>query len=102
VATLRSIITSCEIAEAVMQLVFSSVERALGDSQSLLSKAVSTALKVGVKVPAKLVAGADDERSRAELAKRLLERMPEPEEDDDDDEDLPHPDAPMQREVKRA
>jgi len=48
------------------------------------------------------VAGADDERSRAELAKRLLERMPEPEEDDDDDEDLPHPDAPMQREVKRA
>jgi DNA-binding transcriptional regulator GbsR (MarR family) len=87
VATLRSIITSCEIAEAVMQLVFSSVERALGDSQSLLSRAVSTALKVGVKVPAKLVAGADDEHSRAELARRLLERMPETDLDDDDDDE---------------
>ena len=31
-----------------MHLVFSSVERALGDSESLLSRAVRTALKVGL------------------------------------------------------
>ncbi len=52
--TLRSIVSSCEIAEAVMQLVFSSVSSALGDPQSLLSKAVNTALRVGLTVPGKL------------------------------------------------
>jgi len=46
--TLRSILSSLEIADAVLQLVFSSVERALGDSGSLLSRAVRTALKVGL------------------------------------------------------
>jgi 3-oxoacyl-[acyl-carrier-protein] synthase II len=56
VFTLRSIISSLEIAEAVMQLVFSSVERALGDSESILSRAVNTALKVGFKVPSRLIA----------------------------------------------
>lgn len=55
VLTLRSILSSCEIAEAVMQLVFTSVERALGDSQSLLSKALGAALKVGIGAPAKLI-----------------------------------------------
>ena len=55
VLTLRSILSSCEIAEAVMQLVFTSVERALGDNQSLLSKAVQTALKVGMTVPTKFL-----------------------------------------------
>jgi len=91
VYTLRSIITSCGIAEAVMQLVFSSVERALGDSESLLTKAVGTALKVGMKVPTKMIAGGknsvSDERARAELAAAMLARMSEPDEDDDDDED---------------
>lgn len=53
--TLRSIISSCEIAEAVMQLVFSSVSSALGNPQSLLSKAVNTALRVGLTVPAKVL-----------------------------------------------
>lgn len=48
VLTLRSILSSCEIAEAVMQLVLNSVESALGDSQSLLSRALHTALKVGL------------------------------------------------------
>jgi DNA-binding MarR family transcriptional regulator len=48
VLTLRSILSSCEIAEAVMQLVLNSVESALGDSQSLLSRALQTALKVGL------------------------------------------------------
>jgi len=56
--TLRSIITSCEIAESVMQLVFTSVAKALGDSESFLSRAVNTALKVGLSVPGKLLGGA--------------------------------------------
>ncbi|MBL8861511.1 MAG: hypothetical protein JNK02_05815 [Planctomycetes bacterium] len=73
VLTLRSIISSCEIAEAVMQLVFSSVERALGDSESVLAKAVSAALKVGLAVPARLAG--PDARSRAELAARVLEKL---------------------------
>lgn len=51
VLTLRSIISSCEIAEAVMQLVMTSVERALGDSQSLLSKALTTAIKLSTSLP---------------------------------------------------
>ena len=55
VLTLRSILSSCEIAEAVMQLVFNSVERALGDSESLLSKALNAAFKVGIGMPARFV-----------------------------------------------
>ena len=51
VFTLRSIQSSLELADAVLQLVFSSVERALGDPSSLLSKAVRTALKVGLRGP---------------------------------------------------
>ncbi|MDG1500045.1 MAG: hypothetical protein P8N31_03405 [Planctomycetota bacterium] len=51
VLTLRSIIGSCEIAEAVMQLVMGSVERALGDSQSLLSKALTKALVLSTNLP---------------------------------------------------
>jgi hypothetical protein len=51
VLTLRSIIGSCEIAEAVMQLVMGSVERALGDSQSLLSKALTKALLLSTNLP---------------------------------------------------
>lgn len=77
VMTLRSIVSSCDIAEAVMQLVFSSVERALGDSQSILSKAITAAFKVGVGVPARILTGA----SPADLAALELEDM-----DDEDDE----------------
>ncbi len=73
VLSLRSIISSCEIAEAVMQLVFSSVERALGDSQSVLAKAVTTALKVGMALPARLVGV--DARARTEVAAHVLERL---------------------------
>lgn len=73
VLTLRSIISSCEIAEAVMQLVFSSVERALGDSESMLAKAVSAALKVGLAVPARLAG--PDARSRAQLASHVLDKL---------------------------
>jgi len=52
VLTLRSVLSTCDIADAVMQLVFSSVHNALGDPQSLLSKAIGTALKIGgVRMP---------------------------------------------------
>ncbi len=63
VLTLRSIIATCEIAEAVVQLVVSSVANALDDSQSLLHKAVSTALKVGMVMPSKLVLGVASHRT---------------------------------------
>jgi DNA-binding transcriptional regulator GbsR (MarR family) len=59
VLTLRSIISTCEIAEAVMQLVVGAVAHALDDSQSLLHKAVATALKVGVVVPSRVLLGKD-------------------------------------------
>jgi len=66
VLTLRSIIMTCEIGEALMELVFSAVNTALGDSQSILSKAVSTALKVGVGLPAKVFLGGDRPSKQAE------------------------------------
>ncbi len=47
VLTLSSIISTCEIAEAVMGLVVGSVANALDDSQSLLHKAITAALRVG-------------------------------------------------------
>ncbi|MBL8858175.1 MAG: hypothetical protein JNL28_06720 [Planctomycetes bacterium] len=91
VYTLRSIISSCSIAEAVMHLVFSSVERALGDSESILTKAVGTALKIGMKVPTRLIAGGKpgqpDELARAELAAAMLKRMSDDEEDDDKEDE---------------
>ena len=59
VLTLRSIITTCEIAEAVMNLLVGAVANALDDSESLLHKAVSTALKVGVVAPSKMLLGKD-------------------------------------------
>lgn len=62
VLTLRSIISTCDIAEALMQLVFTAVNSALGDSQSFLSRAINTALKVGVGVPAKVFLGNDRNR----------------------------------------
>jgi DNA-binding transcriptional regulator GbsR (MarR family) len=57
VLTLRSIISTCEIAEAVMNLLVGAVANALDDSESLLHKAVSTALKVGVGMPARRLLG---------------------------------------------
>jgi DNA-binding transcriptional regulator GbsR (MarR family) len=64
VLTLRSIIATCDLADAVMQLVFSSVSSALGDPQSLLSKAIGTALKVGVGVPARVLQVTDRSAAR--------------------------------------
>ncbi|HPF13891.1 MAG: hypothetical protein H6830_10170 [Planctomycetes bacterium] len=56
VLTLRSILSTCEIADAVMQLVFTSVSGALGDPQSLLSRAVQAALKYGIGMDGKRLA----------------------------------------------
>ena len=104
VFTLRSIISSLEIAEAVMQLVFSSVERALGDSQSILSRAVNTALKIGMKVPARLLpqgsqgphGSHESGVGGADLSAALLADLAEPHDehsapslDGDGDEDAP-------------
>jgi hypothetical protein len=57
VLTLRSIITTCDIAEALMQLVFSAVQNAMSDSESVLSRAIHAAFKVGVGVPARWLFG---------------------------------------------
>ena len=59
-----------------MQLVFSSVERALGDSQSILSRAVNTALKIGMKVPARLVTQGSG--GGGDLSAALLAELAEP------------------------
>ncbi len=76
VLTLRSIIATCDLADAVMQLVFSSVSSALGDPQSLLSKAIGTALKVGVGVPARVLQATD--RSAAKAAKAAIDSSDRP------------------------
>ena len=55
VVTLRSILATCDIAEALMQLVFGAVQGAMSDPESVLSKAIGAAFRVGVGVPAKLL-----------------------------------------------
>lgn len=57
VLTLHSILTTCDIAEALMQLVFSAVQNAMSDSESVLSRAINAAFKVGVGVPARWLFG---------------------------------------------
>jgi DNA-binding transcriptional regulator GbsR (MarR family) len=79
VLTLRSIVATCDIAEALMTLVLNAVTSALGDPESILVRTLNTAFKVGVGLPARLLArgfgddededdaptdGADDEASR--------------------------------------
>ena len=54
VLVLRSIISTCEIAEAMMGLIFNSVERALGEPESILTKAVNAAFKVGMSMPSRI------------------------------------------------
>lgn len=69
--TLRSIIATCDLASAMMNVIFSSVSSALGDPQSLLSKAVNAALKVGVgrlaKNHGKAQSSEDPAKERAEI-----------------------------------
>ncbi len=55
VLTLRSIVATCDIADALMQLVFSAVQGAMSDPESVLSKALTAAFKVGVGVPARVL-----------------------------------------------
>ena len=57
VVTLRSIVTTCDIAEALMQLVLSAVQNAMSDSESVLSRAINAAFKVGVGAPARWLFG---------------------------------------------
>ena len=61
VLTLRSIIATCAIGEAMMQLVFGAVQHAMSDSESVLSRAVHAALKVGVGKPARWLFGGTGE-----------------------------------------
>ena len=55
VVTLRSILATCDIAEAIMQLVFGAVQGAMSDPESVLSKAITAAFKVGVGVPSRIL-----------------------------------------------
>ena len=57
VLTLNSILTTCNIAEALMQLVFSAVQNAMSDSESVLSRAINAAFKVGVGAPTRWLFG---------------------------------------------
>ncbi len=97
VLTLRSIIATCAIGEAMMQLVFSAVHNAMSDSESVLSRAVHTALKVGVGKPARwLFGGANELLSATEAAARGTSHAPaadalEPELDPALDPDLLEP-----------
>lgn len=72
VITLRSIIATCAIGEAMMQLVFGAVQHAMSDSESVLSRAVNAALKVGVGKPARwLFGGASELIHATETAAKL-------------------------------
>lgn len=72
VLTLRSIIATCAIGEAMMQLVFGAVQNAMSDPESVLSRAVTAALKVGVGKPARwLFGGAGELAGAVEAAARL-------------------------------
>jgi DNA-binding transcriptional regulator GbsR (MarR family) len=55
VLTLRSIISACDIADAMMKLLVGAVANALGDGQSILSRAISAAFKVGLGEPGRLL-----------------------------------------------
>ncbi|MFT4542347.1 MAG: hypothetical protein ACI841_003359 [Planctomycetota bacterium] len=68
--TLRSIISSCEIAEAIMQMVFTSVAGALGDPESLLSRAIGTAMKIGA-IPVKALGRSNGGPGFAEIQDAL-------------------------------
>ncbi|MEQ1891326.1 MAG: hypothetical protein ABL998_02190 [Planctomycetota bacterium] len=95
VVTLRSIIATCAIGEAMMQLVFSAVQNAMSDSESVLSRAVHTALKVGVGKPARWLFGGSNELLAATEAAAAAARL-------DDDTDEPEVELTPQREEREA
>ena len=76
VLTLRSISATCAIGEAMMQLVFGAVQHAMSDSESVLSRAVHAALKVGVGKPARWLFGGASELMGATEAAAKLEGTP--------------------------
>lgn len=84
VLTLRSILSSCDIAEAVMNLVFTSVERALGDSESLLSRAIHAALRVGMSMPGRLLGGGTRELEAGHMSAELPASGAAEEEDEEE------------------
>lgn len=70
VLTLRSIISACDIADAMMKLLVGAVASALGDGQSILSRAISAAFKVGLGEPGRLLTqlGPNSRAARTALA----------------------------------
>ena len=79
VLTLRSIIATCAIGEAMMQLVFGAVQNAMSDTESVLSRAVHTALKVGIGKPARwLFGGAGELMAATDAAASLGATAEEP------------------------
>lgn len=77
VLTLRSILSACDIADAMMKLLVGAVANALGDGQSILSRAITAAFKVGLGEPGKLLTqagpnafdSAGDDRARDDRAR---------------------------------
>jgi hypothetical protein len=97
VLTLRSIIATCAIGEAMMQLVFSAVQNAMSDSESVLSRAVHAALKVGVGKPARwLFGGSSELLSATEAAAQSAAATPL------DEEDTPAVLTPAPRRARRV
>ncbi|MEX1023481.1 MAG: MarR family transcriptional regulator [Planctomycetota bacterium] len=87
VLTLRSIITTCDIGEALMQLVFSAVQNAMSDSESVLSRAIQAAFKVGIGAPTRWLLGdsllaAGNASSLAHAPRLQPEAEPKSESDD--------------------
>jgi len=80
VLTLRSIITTCDIAEAMMQLLLSAVQNAMSDSESVLSRAINAAFKVGVGVPARWLFGGKLPGAIEEAAALTPVKAPAPDE----------------------
>lgn len=73
VLTLQSIVSTCDIADALMRLVLSAVQNAMSDSSSVLSRAINAAFKVGVGAPARWLFGAGMDQARAEEEAELLD-----------------------------
>ncbi len=91
VLTLRSIIATCAIGEAMMQLVFGAVQNAMSDPESMLSRAVHTALKVGIGKPARwLFGGASELMGATAVAKETAAK------DTADEPEAPLPDDVLQ------
>jgi DNA-binding MarR family transcriptional regulator len=86
VLTLRSIVSACEIADALMKLLVSAVANALGDSQSILSRAIQAALKVGMGAPRSLFKSGPEPLDTTAFDTIALPRADDEDEDDDDGE----------------